>query len=104
MSIGTIYNMKNINITKVTMFLIALAVISAPFDELLMIEVGGLTLRFSLVFIMAACFCLLIVWCQRKEILVPVGSNLLISLLILNGVFSVINSSESLMMQLGYQI
>ena len=86
------------------MFLIALAVISAPFDELLMIEVGGLTLRFSLVFIMAACFCLLIVWCQRKEILVPVGSNLLISLLILNGVFSVINSSESLMMQLGYQI
>ena len=39
LSIGTIYNMKNINITKVTMFLIALAVISAPFDELLMIEV-----------------------------------------------------------------
>lgn len=106
MSIDATYNMKNtdITITKVTMILTALAIITAPFDELFVIEVGGLTLRFSLIFIMAACFCLLMGWRQRKEILVPVGSNLLISLLILNGVFSFINSSGSLMMQLGYQI
>ena len=105
-SIDATYNMKNtdITITKVTMILTALAIITAPFDELFVIEVGGLTLRFSLIFIMAACFCLLMGWRQRKEILVPVGSNLLISLLILNGVFSFINSSGSLMMQLGYQI
>ena len=68
MSIDATYNMKNtdITITKVTMILTALAIITAPFDELFVIEVGGLTLRFSLIFIMAACFCLLMGWRQRK--------------------------------------
>ena len=103
MSIGAINNARASWFERAAAVLTALAVATAPFDELLVVEAGGLTFRFSLAFIAAACPFLLLACLQRKMILLPVGTIPLALLMLLNGALSLVNRAESLAVQIGYQ-
>ena len=92
------------NIRHAGIFLTLSALVTAPFDELLIIEMGPMTMRLAQLLIMAASAVLLWVWFAEKKVLLPYGWLELSLLLLLNFAFCFVTQSESLVFQLGYQV
>lgn len=89
---------------KAVMLFTLLAVVTAPFDELLAFELSGMTLRLSQLFIVVACLGLLALWITQRELRLPFGWQAFAFLLALNLGLCFVTKSESLVYQLGYEV
>ena len=88
---------------KAVMLFTLLAVVTAPFDELLALELNGLSFRLSQLFIAVACLGLLVLWITQRELRLPFGWHVFAFLLVLNLGLCFVTKSESLVYQLGYE-
>lgn len=89
---------------RVACWLTLAAVATAGFDELLVAEIRGFTVRFSLFFIAAACVCLLIIWIKEKGVSLPFGWAEIAILLFINLILCFFSTSGSILMKLGYEL